>query len=221
MGKILVPSSGPDGWKAFLAKPDLHWAKGYSARTLAHAWEASPDLPAEVAELIGAAFGPGELLFAVPEHKTPLPGGTRDSQSDILLLVRHHSGLAVYTIEGKVNEEFGPTVGDWLRDASPGKRERLRYICGLLGIDNCPMDVHYQLLHRTASALIEAERFDARMAGMIVHSFSPENRWRDAFDRFAELLGWSGSNEATVIRVPSGKSLMLGWASGSQHFREM
>jgi len=219
MTKVLVPSNGPDDWKRFLAQPDLHWAIGYSARTLAHAWESSPELPPEIASLTEAAFGPGELLFAIPEHKTRLPGGRRESQSDVFLLVRHESALATYTIEGKVDEPFGPTVGEWLKDASAGKTERLRYICDLLGLAEAPDDVHYQLLHRTASALVEAERFDAKLAGMIVHSFSPENRWREAFDRFVEVLGISSEDDALMTTVPSGKKLMLGWASGSQEFR--
>ncbi|MCA1749627.1 MAG: hypothetical protein ABR601_09725 [Parasphingopyxis sp.] len=98
--------------------------------------------------------------------------------------------------------------------------ERLRYICDLLGLIDVPPDVHYQLLHRSASALVEAERFDAKMAGMIVHSFSPKNRWRAAFDRFVDLLGGSAESDDPIrISVPSGKTLMLGWASGSQEFR--
>ena len=98
MSKILIPSSGPDDWKQFLAQPDLHWATGYSARTLAHAWEANMGLPPEIKDLMSAAFGPGELLFAIPEHKTPLPGGKRESQSDVFALVRHPEGLATYTV---------------------------------------------------------------------------------------------------------------------------
>jgi hypothetical protein len=220
MSKVLVPSTGPEGWKQFLAQPELHWATGYSARTLAYAWEASPGLPPEIEELTEAAFGPGELLFAIPEHKTPLPGGRRESQSDVFLLVRHADGLGTYTIEGKVNEPFGPTVAEWLVSASPGKTERLRYICNLLGLSEARPDVHYQLLHRTASAVVEATRFDAKFAGMIVHSFSPENMWRDAFERFISLFSLtSESGEPLRIMVPSGKTLMLGWASGAQEFR--
>lgn len=222
MSRILVPSIGPDCWKQFLAKPDLHWATGYSARTLAHAWEAADGLPPEVASLMIAAFGPCELLFAIPEHKTALPGGQRESQSDVFALVRHSTGLGTYTIEGKVDEPFGPTVGEWSVDASSGKIERLEYLCNLLGLNTCPPDVHYQLLHRTASALIEAHRFDANCAGMIVHSFSPERRWFDAFARFADLMGADASSDAAIrITVPSGKTLMLGWASGSQIFRRL
>ncbi|MXO87110.1 hypothetical protein GRI38_13840 [Altererythrobacter aurantiacus] len=218
--KVLIPSDGPDDWKRFLAQPDLQWATGYSARTLANAWEAAHGLPPEIATLTEAAFGKGELLFAIPEHKTALPGGRRESQSDVFLLVRHEAVLATYTIEEKVDEPFGPTVGEWLVGASQGKNERLRYLCDLLGLSEVPSDVHYQLLHRTASALIEAERFDAKLAGMIVHSFSPENRWREAFDRFAEILGLTPEEgEPITLSVPSNKKLMLGWASGPQEFR--
>lgn len=218
--RILVPSSGPDDWQQFLAKPDLQWATGYSARTLAYAWEAANGLPPEIADLTSVAFGPGELLFAIPEHKTPLPGGRRESQSDVFALVRHQSGLATYTIEGKVDEPFGPTVGEWLVDASSGKRERLDFILDLLGIAQCPDIIRYQLLHRTASALVEAERFGANLAGMIVHSFSPENHWRDEFHQFVKLIGGlAAEGEAIRFQVPSGKTLMLGWASGDQSYR--
>ena len=106
MGRILIPSNGADDWRQFLAKPDLHWAAGYSARTLAHSWEAAQGIPPEVGALMVKAFGLADLLFAVPEHKTALPGGTRESQSDVFALVRHAAGLATYTIEGKVDEPF-------------------------------------------------------------------------------------------------------------------
>ena len=220
MGKILLPSDGPNGWKRFLAQPDLHWKTGYSARTLAHSWEAAKSIPPEVSAIMSEAFGTPELLFAVPEHKTLLPGGTRESQSDVLALVRHPGGLATYTIEGKVDEPFGPTVGVWLVDASPGKTERLAHICGLLGLSECPSDIRYQLMHRTASALIEAERFDAKLAGMIVHSFSPDRRWYDEFVRFGSLLGCEiEPGRAATVASPSGKALVIGWAAGDQKFR--
>jgi hypothetical protein len=221
MSKILVPSCGPSDWKQFLAQPEVHWAKGYSARTLAHSWEDVDTPPSEVLDLMEQAFGPAKFLFGVPEHKTPLPGGSRESQSDVFALMRHQDGLATYTIEGKVDEPFGPTVEEWSANASAGKIERLAYLTSALGISACPPDIRYQLLHRTVSALIEADRFDAKMAGMIVHSFSPELKWFDEFSRFAELLGCKTKvGEAAVLKTPSGMPLMVGWASGDQRFRE-
>lgn len=220
MTKILIPSNGPDNWKRFLAQPDLHWRTGYSARSMAHCWEAASAMPTEVADIMAGAFGAPTLLFAVPEHKTVLPGGTRESQSDILALVRHERGLATYTIEGKVNEAFGETVADWSRNASAGKIERLSYLCSMLGLAGCAPEVRYQLLHRTVSALIEAERFNASVAGMIVHSFSPERRWFDDFALFVKLLGGGDiqPGQATVIDTPSGRPLALGWACGDQSY---
>lgn len=204
-----------------MADPDLHWATGFSARTLAHAWEATGDWPAEVGEILTNAFGRTELLLAIPEHKTSLPGGRRASQSDVFALGRHADGLVACTIEGKVDEPFGPLVGEWLHAPSPGKVERLDHLCRLLGIAACPPDVHYQLLHRAGSALIEAERFHARDAAMIVHSFSPDRCWFDAWARFVDLLGGRATVGAPVEAwVPRGR-LVLGWARGEQRFRGM
>lgn len=222
MSKVLVPSGGPDGWKHFLAQPDLHWAKGYSARTLAHCWEESGGLPPEVRSILEPVTGALEPLLIIPERKTPLPGGTRESQSDAFLLARAPDGLLACTIEGKVDEPFGPTVGQQMANASAGKIQRLSFLCARLGLTDCPADVHYQLLHRTVSALIEADKFHAKHAAMVVHSFSPERRWFEAFEAFVTLLGGGKPvvGDATVIDVP-GRTLILGWARGEQRFREI
>lgn len=215
MTRILVPSHGPSDWQQLLAQPERQWVTGYSARTIAHSWEAQPDWPPEIASIICKVLGPTSLLLAIPEHKTPLPGGQRESQSDVFALGRHNGGLVACTIEGKVNEAFGPTVAEQLKDASSGKRERLNFLCEALGLDGCPGHIHYQLLHRTVSALIEADRFAARDAAMIVHSFSPERRWLDAFNQFGNLFGLDfTAGEPATITLPSRKRLILGWACG-------
>lgn len=223
MSRIMLPSSGPEGWRQFLAQPEKQCVTGYSARTIAHSWEAAVDgVPDEVSDILAPVFGMHELLVAIPEHKTPLRGGRRDSQSDVFALIRHDTGLATCTIEGKVDEPFGPIVAEWTKEASPGKRERIEYICDLLGLKELPAAVHYQLLHRTASALIEAERFHASDAAMIVHSFSPERRWFEAYERFCDAMGCRAEvGVPAVVTVPSGKRLVLGWARGEQRFRTM
>lgn len=176
-------------------------------------------MPADIAAMLARAFGPVEPLLSIPERKTPLPGGHTDSQSDVFLLARHAHGLVACTVEGKVDEPFGQLLSDWYASPSPGKVERLAHICGLLGIADCPGDVYYQLLHRTAAALIEAERFCASDAAMIVYSFSPQRRWHEAFVRFVEVLGGVLDNDMAVLSVPSGRRLMLAWVSGEQRFR--
>jgi hypothetical protein len=221
MNRVHVQSTGPEDWKRYLAKPDLHWAVGRSARSVAHSWEAQTGAPPEIEALLAPLFGPVELLLAIPEHKTPLPGGRRESQTDVLALFRTGSGLLVAAVEGKVDESFGPLVADWRRDGSPGKAERLQHLCARLGLDPAAVDdLHYQLLHRTASALIEAERFTASRAAMIVHSFSPALAWFDAFTRFCERLGARrpAPGEAVRLTTPAGAALTLGWAGGDPRF---
>jgi hypothetical protein len=221
MGLIYIPSAGPDAWKQFLASPELHWAVGYSARTLAHRWEAARGLPSEIADLFEPLIGPVELLVGLPEHKVPLPGGRRESQCDVFALLRSKDSVIACAVEGKVDEPFGPTVGEWLAKPSPGKRQRLTFICERLGVAaDCEPSLRYQLFHRTAAAVIEADRFMTAAAAMVVHSFSPERRWFSEFAAFGRLFGLDlppGVCGKAVL--PSGKPLYLGWATRGQEFR--
>ena len=139
----------------------------------------------------------------------------------MLALFRTGSGLLVAAVEGKVDESFGPLVAEWRRDSSPGKVERLICLCERHGLNpETADDLHYQLLHRTVSALIEAERFSAAGAAMIVHSFSPAMAWFDAFTRFCERLGAKSPlpGEPVTLRTPAGEHLILGWAKGDPRF---
>jgi hypothetical protein len=177
-------------------------------------------VPAEVGHILTAVLGPIEALIIIPEHKTPLPGGSRDSQSDVFLLARHSKGTIACTIEGKVDEPFGPTVGQQMVSPSAGQTLRMNHLCERLGLSGCPDGIHYQLLHRTVSALIEAERFDAQHAAMIVHSFSPTKKWFDAFAAFVDLLGGAEARDGQPIVISGlSKPLILGWAVGDQRFR--
>ncbi len=221
MSKIYVPAKSADDWKSLLAKPESQWATGYSARTLAHCWQSADGLPPEIKSMFTDHGSDAELLLAVPEHKVPLRGASYgESQSDVFTLVRVGDSTFAVTVEGKVNEPFGPTVGDWLVDASKGKLERLQYVCGLLDLPQpVPNQIYYQLLHRTASAVIEARRFKTDAAAMIVHSFSPEKLWFDAFAQFVSLFGATVSpNELVKVRPNAGPPLYLGWACGDSKF---
>jgi hypothetical protein len=84
MTRIHIPSTGPEDWRSLLADPEKHWARGYSARTLAHSWEAQDGFPPEIERLLDqdSALKAAEPLFIFPEWKVPLPGGSRPSQND-------------------------------------------------------------------------------------------------------------------------------------------
>ena len=221
MTKIYFPSEGLAGWQRLLADSEKHWRAGYSAMTLARCWEAALGLPPEIAAML-AELGPTpELLLALPEHKVPLRGSNRgDSQSDVFALVRTGERTIAVTVEGKVDEAFDRPVGEWLADASDGKRERLASICDLLDLTQpLPGDVYYQLLHRTAAAIIEARRFKTDAACMIVHSFSPTGKWFDAFERFVALFGLKAEKGRLMAVRPNGSPpLYVGWATGDPQF---
>lgn len=217
---IYVPSRGAASWQELLADPVLHWRDGFSAKSLAESWENARGLPAEVYSLLAEIGSSPELLFAFPEHKVPLPGSSRgDSQNDVFALVRAGETMLSMTVEGKVNESFDLRLDQWLKNASAGKLQRLAYLAEMLGLDmqEIPATIHYQLLHRTASALIEAERFKTDIAAMIVHSFSPTVRWFESFVAFARLLGVEGEivpGKLLLARTRTARPLHLGWASG-------
>jgi hypothetical protein len=219
MAKFFVPTTGVDDWRALLADPEKQWRRGYSAVAAASAWEEAQGLPPEVAAILGPD---AELLLAIPEHKVPLPGGQRESQCDVFALVRRGDETVAVSVEAKVNEPFGPTVGDWLRDASSGKIERLTAICEMLGLGYPPpADLRYQLFHRTAAAIIEARRFNATSAAMIVHSFSQEHRWFEDFAQFCAVLGLEvAPGQPSATKIPDGRDLILGWATGDKRHIE-
>jgi hypothetical protein len=218
MSKIYVPSLGPQSWQALLADPEKQWKTRYSARTIAHCWEAADGLPPEIAVLFG---DDAELLIAIPEHKVSLQDAGRPSQTDVFALVKSKNKTIAVAVEGKVDESFGPTIKDWYVEPSPGKKQRLKFLCDQIGVTFKPTDdhLHYQLFHRTASAVLEAERFKTDEAAMIVHSFSPENKWLDAYAAFLRLFGLTASPGQLVSKtLPSGRALHFGWAKGHPRF---
>ena len=224
MTKIYVPSSGPTSWQQFLAEPDKQWRTGYSAKSLAYSWEEADGFPAEIQQTMDDsgidAFNDIVPLLIIPEHKVPLPGGRTESQNDAFVLASSPFGLTALCIEGKVEESFGPVVAKWGPDSSPGKRKRLDYLVNLLGLDGADLSsIYYQLLHRTASAIIEARRFHADTAVMLVHSFSQPHSWFPEFREFASLFGIDAElNRIYSCGQRSGVELHIGWVVGNAEY---
>lgn len=220
MKHIYVPADSPEDWRRLLAEPEKQWRAGYSARLLAECWQAAEGFPAEVQALLSGAAEPAlrklELLLAIPEYQVALPGGGRPSQNDLFALGRAADGqLAVLMVEGKVAEPFGDTLETWLRRASPGKLARLEFLCQALGLSNPPPGaLRYQLLHRTVSAILEAQRFNAAYALMVVHSFSPEQAWLADYQAFLALFGvTAGAGTLARLPIPGKLPVYAGWAA--------
>lgn len=224
MPRIYIPSSGPDTWQQFLAEPEKQWRSGFSARSLAYSWEEADGFPAEIEQAMVSsdidAFRDIVPLAIIPEHKVPLPGGRAESQNDAFVLASSPLGLTTLCIEGKVEEPFGQVVSKWGPDSSSGKRERFDYLVNLLDLGAIELSqVYYQLLHRTASAIIEARRFHAGTAVMLVHSFSQSHTWFPEFREFASLFGIDAElNRIYSCGQRSGIELHIGWVVGDAEY---
>ena len=224
MGKFFVPTTGMEDWQELLADPKKQWRSGYSAKALACCWEEAGGFPKSVKRVFSQSelelFKGIEFLVGFPEYKVPLPGGKRPSQSDIFVLAHSQGQLITIAVEGKGAESFGPSVAEWQKRDSKGKRLRYDYLCQLLGLAGKSLDsIRYQLLHRTASALIEAERFDASAAMMMVHSFSQEHLWFEDYQAFMNLFLKRGTpNSVTHVGERSGVDLYMAWVTGEERY---
>lgn len=224
MPRFFVPINSPEDWKPLLGKPDKQWRTGYSARALAYCWQEAEDFPPEIKHVFRKSginiFQNIEMLVAFPEYKVPLLGGRRASQSDIFILGKSNEQLVSITVEGKVSEPFGDTVAGWKTQDKGGKKTRLDYICQQLGLDYTAVDhIRYQLLHRTASAVIEARRFNASNALMLVHSFSQTNEWFDDYREFLALFSVEAQVDSLVYaKNINGVDLYLGWVKGDKKY---
>lgn len=213
---IYIPATDLSEWRKLLKDPEIHWKEKYSAAMLATSWFKAGGFPACVRDVFvksGAPFSSLEPLIILPEHSVALPGGSRPSQSDAWVLARHDTGVVSIAVEGKVSEVFGPTLAEWQSEPSEGKRKRLGFLTELLGLPcDIPATIRYQLLHRTASAVIEAKRFHATMAIMLVHSFSTEDSGLEDYQNFARLFGVVAEpNQLVCIGKHEGISMHIVW----------
>lgn len=225
MKRIVAPTRSYLDWKPLLAQPDRQWKAGHSAMAIAQCWEAAdPGFPPEVTEAFRASNEPVlqnlEILLAIPEYEVALEGGSRPSHTDLFVIAHNHAGVVCIAVEGKVDEPFGPTLADKRKELDGGVPKRLSQLHQTLGLqEDLPGAVRYQLLHRTASALLGAEQFSASAAVMLVHSFSEEDTWFTDFVEFSRHLGVIAKVGAiSAARGRGTRPLFVGWCHGSERF---
>lgn len=194
--------------------------------TSAAAWEAAADtLPPEISRLLESTSDPRllaqRLIVALPEWQVALPGGVTTSNTDVLAVCRNALGLCILGVEAKVLEDFGPLLAVKRAEASMGQSERLTYLHNLLGVERFDDSIRYQLLHRTASALLMAREFHAVAAVMLVHAFDTPAQQRDDFHAF---VGAMKAVEIAPLAFNVGSftapALFLAWCDGDSSFRE-
>jgi hypothetical protein len=209
----LTEITTPEQVGVLVAKPE-HWRQGRSAYELASSWVGANDIPDTVRGVLETAdeYRGAELVEAFFERQVDLRTPGRPSQTDLLAFVRLADGYAVVAVEGKVDEPFGPKVEDW--NTGPGTEARLRALCELLDIPSrASKELRYQLFHRTASAVFEAERYGVSRAAMVVHSFDPKDAGFADFSAFSEALGVGepAVGGMTGAKSVGGVELRLGW----------
>jgi hypothetical protein len=224
MPKFFSPADDPADWQQLLADPVLHWKTGRSAKSIAYSWTEAQGFPSEVQSVLDASaidcLHELEFLLGIPEHEVPLPGGARPSQNDVFVLAMGSDGLVSIAVEGKVSEPFDKPVDLRFAKPTPGEATRLAFLLELLELERTDVgEIGYQLLHRTASAILEARRFGARHAIMLVHSFSQELDHFDDYTRFVGLYGQTAeANRLFEAKQLGDVTLYLGWVVGNAEY---
>ena len=128
------------------------------------------------------------------------------------------NGYASVTVEAKAGEDFDKPIEQWLKQESDGKEKRLAFLTKTLGLSAHPPGfIRYQLVHRTAAAILEAKRCRFKVALMLVQSFEESRTsWLD-YERFAELLSVQSARNAIIgPRRIDEIDLFLGWVDSQK-----
>jgi hypothetical protein len=227
MSRLCIATRGIGSWRERLASPDTQWRRCYSAFETAVSWEyasASPDgLPQPIAELFrNTIYEKPILQVAIAEHKVPLPGGRADSQCDVWALLDSKSGGISLSVEAKANEAFGQghqSLAKWLvaGDTEQSRQNRImrwdaikEHLPGSGTVEYS--EIAYQLLHRCAAAVLEAQRMRLPNAAFIVQAFgSPPESFAE-FVRLCTAMGIRAERGRMQITDVGSVRLGIGWA---------
>jgi len=232
--KFFTPKGEPadEPWQWEKLHSPGKWKPGRSAKALAHCWTDAGGFPREVQKALDDSAYPAlqNLRFecGYPECPAKLAGVGRQSMNDILVWARGNDGLVCITVEGKVLESFAQLVKGW-RKKNPGENREIRLSCLLKATGLQESQVHnlrYQLLHRTASAIIFAkekngEKIECKNAVMLVHSFSQTHANFCDFADFARAYDGKINPQRGCIHYV-GKirniNLYLAWITGDEKY---
>lgn len=215
MAKFYAPAETVEDWRI---RPQ-HRVEGRSAVRLHQAWQGARDFPTSVRSVLEGSrwFKNLEMLAGFPEHAVALNGQGGPSKTDLFVLARSRRGLVSIAVEGKAGEPFGRPVRVWRDGLLGSSRRRLAGICAHLELSTPEVkEIRYQLLHRTASALIEAERFYASEALMLVHSFHENDAGFEDYEAFIGLMNPDARpkiNRIVSLGERRGIPLYAGWVS--------
>jgi hypothetical protein len=217
-----------DDWIDVVSRKN--WVPSRSAFELAHKWHNTLQFPERVAQVLCTSAEPSlrdlHREYAIVEMPTFLDTQKGPSWTDIMVYARNATGdPVVIGVEGKADELFDEEVRHWVRDSRQLERQpktsrlnRLDYLSRILRITvGSDSELRYQLLHRTAATVLEAEKIVARSAIVLVHSFddSDAQNWND----YVSFLNYLGIQHPEKMKlsgpVPLGAGVTLttffGW----------
>ena len=212
-----TPAFNLERWKMMLPDPEKRWEDNGPVQRLARAWANAKDLPPKVRETFERC-GDDQLrelkmLLKIPEHPVALDDADHPAMNDLFVLARSDSSLFTIMVAGAGNESFGPTVAEW--QEGDGTAKRLDVLMETLALRKREAlnAIRVEWLLRAASAVVEAKRYHAGHAMLLVHSFGDDDA---PFGEFADFLGLYGLkaeiNAMAAVQV-NGVTLHLGWVS--------
>ena len=186
-----------------------------SSASLTTRWRDADGFPAEVARLLRShdATASASMLLAIPGHQVRLAGGARAARTDLWVLARTPRGLLSIVVDdgsGHADEVTGRE-----QPSAESHARTTVALRSLLEIDrDYELALGHQLFHRTACALLEARRFFATGAAVIVHSLGATRQSFVEFQDFVALMGGRLSRPGELAGVPprEGIALYFGWA---------
>lgn len=209
----------PEDWRGLARAGE--GSPNHAVFELAFAWQAAGGIPAGIAAALDSSGMPElsglELEMAVVEKPGSLDSEITRSATDLMGYARNATGdPVILAVEGKAREPAGLSVRAWLRgDAREprpgvtprqGRKRRFAFLCDRLGLAlDLECGLQYQLLHRTVSAVMEAELHGAVAAVLLIHAFgaTSPSHWTD----FRLFLKEMGFDDATPARVSGPASL--------------
>ena len=221
-----------EDWEPVVSKKN--WVPKHSAYELAHSWQPAAGFPPSVAAVFMSCHSDAlagiRPNYGVVEKPVFLDTMKGPSWTDVMVYCTNaDSEPLVVAVEGKAKEPFGPPVSDWIRakgergespEPKPSRVRRLNYLSKQLGVSfQADSGLRYQLLHRTASVIVESELHSAAAAIVLVHSFYEESteNWSD-YVRFVNAIGIADPRK-NVVQGPvqlgqsGGTPLFLAWVS--------
>ncbi|TFI59751.1 hypothetical protein E2493_02620 [Sphingomonas parva] len=217
--RIHVPLLAPEAIKPHLVSPK-QYAPGRSTALVTQSWFSANGLPPRLRAILEQApeWSGVQMLDAWLERQVDLEDGMASpSRCDALAICSLREELGVLTVEAKLHESFDWTINARLaRGLSVGETTRTRRLLERLRLPpEGSGHLRYQLLHRVLCAVLEAKRYRARHAAMLVQSFSAKASRFSEFHDLAVAMGYGTVNQDRISGpiVIEGVGLRIGWVS--------